>query len=40
MKMFVIAVVCVVLFLFTLWMVISEDDFLDNETINPWGDKK
>lgn len=37
MKMFLVAVVSVALFLFTLWMLISEDDFLDNEIKNPFG---
>lgn len=40
MKMFLIAVTCVALFLFTLWMLISEDDFLDNEIADPFGEGK
>lgn len=40
MKMFLIATTCVALFLFTLWMLISEDDFLDNEIADPFGEGK
>lgn len=37
MKMFLLAITMVSLFLFTLWMVISEDSFLDDEINNPFG---
>lgn len=40
MQNFLIAITCVALFLFTLWMIISEDDFLDNEINEPFGDSK
>ena len=40
MKMFLVATGTVLAFLFTLWMVISEDDFLDNEIADPFGEGK
>lgn len=39
MKLFLIAVGTVSAFLFIMWMIIEKDNFLDNETMDPWGKK-
>lgn len=39
MKLFLLAVGTVSAFLFIMWMIIEKDNFLDNETIDPWGKK-
>lgn len=39
MKLFLIAVGTVSAFLFIMWMIIEQDDFLDDQINDPWVKK-